>query len=235
VDFARLNAFVGYGSLQASIWFLGMEEGVNRRFDFEESVRARIRTFRSPTIGLATGQRLLGLPLGAPRRLSQVWLFMAKIALALNGDPEWHEPERVHRYVLDELGAPAGNTLLTELLPLPRKRDQQWPSMYSRWFPDSSTYENQTKPGRIQRLRCLMEAHRPRVVFAYGSRHWTAYEDAFTNTGGWQEFAGPRAKMRAGKLQASGGVAVLLPFLGNGQFSTGDVLAVRARVGRCGR
>jgi hypothetical protein len=221
-DFRRLMAFVGYGHLAAPIWFLGMEEGFHKQQNMLRGLTARVRRFTLPTIGLAEGQRLLGLPLDARGRLlSQVWTFMARIVLSSCGDARSSERAQIKHYVLHEMGAAAGITLLAELLPLPRPGIGAWPAEYARWYSDPSAYEADVRPRRTEMFRRLLEEHQPRAVIAYGRANWGHYKEVVGPGVRWEDVAGSSRHMQVAR--SSGGCTVLLlPFLGQGQFTVRD-------------
>jgi hypothetical protein len=194
--------FVGYGHLAAPIWFLGMEEGFHAQQDEAHGLRARLAF--PPTIGLAEGQRLLGLALDDPRRrLSQAWMFMARMVLAGSDDTAYADAARVRAYVRTELGSPTGATLLTEILPLPRPRASGWPATYEQWYASTREYEEAVRPLRTEMLRCLLQQHRPAAVVAYGRRNWLHYKMVVDATTAWAPLDGTDGRVQMASLGAN--------------------------------
>jgi hypothetical protein len=173
----KLLRFIGYGRLEAPIWFIGMEEGGGG----EANLRTRL-TF-DPVMDLARAQRMLGygayfdLP---PPKIQPTWRALIQITLGVMGRPT--EAEAVAGYQVRELGRAHGDTLLTELMPLPAPTTRHWP--YQALFADPrfasrDRYLNTIKPHRIQLLRDLIANHKPRLVICYGKSYWTDFKRLF--------------------------------------------------------
>lgn len=172
----KLLAFIGYGTLDADVWFLGMEEAGGG----EENIRIRVGF--DPVEDCAEAHKKLGvLNLhSGKRKIQRTWRGMCYIMLALNG----HEPttEAIRSYQAESLGCFGGNTLLTELMPIPKPKISQWgyeellPQFHSR-----EDYYKQIRPRRIQYLKDLLTRHSPKVVIGYGKGFWPAYKELFSD------------------------------------------------------
>ena len=166
--------FIGYGRLDADVWFLGMEEAGGG----DENIRTRLR-FR-PVEDNAEAHKLLGVTHlhWGRRKIQRTWRGMCYIMLRLDG----REPtrENIRSYQAEKLGRFGGNTLLTELMPLPKPKVKRWD--YEELIPQFASreeYYRVVKPRRIGYLRALITEHRPRVVVCYGKAFWSDYRELF--------------------------------------------------------
>lgn len=88
--------------------------------------------------------------------------------------------ENIRKYQAESLGRFHGNTLLTELMPIPKPKISRWdydellPQFFSR-----RDYYQQIKPQRIIYLRELIAKHRPKVIIGYGKGFWSDYKQLF--------------------------------------------------------
>jgi hypothetical protein len=169
-----LLAFIGYGTLDADIWFLGMEEAGGG----EENIRIRVGF--EPVEDCAEAHRKLGVTNlhWGKRKIQRTWRSMCYIMLALDG----HQPrtKNIRSYQAERLGRIRGNTLLTELMPIPKSKISQ--CGYEDLLPQFSSrkdYYEQVKPGRIQYLQGILVKHSPKVVIGYGKAFWSAYKELF--------------------------------------------------------
>jgi hypothetical protein len=106
---------------------------------------------------------------------------MCYIMLRLDG----REPtlENIRTYQAEKLGRFNGNTLLTELMPIPKPKVKRWG--YDELIPQFATreeYYRVVKPRRIEYLRALLTEHRPNVVVCYGKAFWGDYRQLFEGT-----------------------------------------------------
>lgn len=170
----HLLNFIGYGTLDADVWFLGMEEAGGG----EENIRTRLK-FR-PVEDNARAHKMLDVTkLHWGRRVIQrTWRGMCYIMLRLEGK----EPtrENIRTYQAEKLGRYGGNTLLTELMPIPKPKVRRWD--YDELIPQFDSredYYQTVKPRRIEYLRGLVEKHRPKVVIGYGKGFWSDYRQLF--------------------------------------------------------
>jgi hypothetical protein len=170
----HLLNFVGYGTLDADVWFFGMEEAGGG----EANIRTRLR-FQTVE-DCAEAHAMLGVrKLHWGRRVIQrTWRGMCHIMLRLEG----REPtrENIRDYQADHLGRSHGRTLLTELMPIPKPAVSQWG--YEELIPQFASrddYYRQVRPRRIRYLQRLLSEHRPRVVVGYGKAFWPAYRELF--------------------------------------------------------
>jgi hypothetical protein len=184
----KLLNFKGYGNPGGPLWFVGIEEyGPTDPQQLAENLRTRI-AFRDvedlPAVHAAP-------PLGPVAGLIPTWATMSKIVLRLRREPDWPDREICRRYQSEELGRLDGETFLTELLPLPKPSDVHFPEWWP--WPSWDEYAKQALPRRVDMIRKLFEANRPRLVFCYGKSYWNYHRKIF-----------PEAKfipILAGKMQ----------------------------------
>jgi hypothetical protein len=197
----KLLDFKGYGNPAGPYWFVGIEE-------YGQGTEQVLLTRASKFQEIDDLSRVHSLPdfYFDVSKLIPTWGSMCKIVLRLKDDPDWWDRETCRRYQSQTLGTADGETFLTELLPLPKPSDRDWPD----WWPWSSweEYAEKVVPHRIEMIRTLFDAHRPHFVFCYGKSYWPYHKKVF-----------PEADFRpivAGKVQmAVLGTSriVLTPFL----------------------
>ena len=172
----HLLKFVGYGDLKAEYWFLGMEEGGGG----EENIRARL-VFRHIE-DCADAHKILGITKfhRGKRIIQRTWRGMCYIMLRLqNHEPN---PENIRNYQAEQLGRFGGNTLLYELMPLPKPSIGDWD--YEKLIPQFSSrtdYYEKVKPMRKELLSNLYLEYSPKAVIAYGKNFWQDYQELFPN------------------------------------------------------
>jgi len=173
-ELEHLLNFIGYGRLDADIWFLGMEEAGGG----DENIRTRLK-FRSVEDN-AEAHKMLGITYlhWGKRKIQRTWRGMCYIMLSLEGK----EPtiERIRSYQAEKLGRLEGNTLLTELMPIPKPKVRQWD--YRELIPQFASREDYyqiVKPRRIKYLGALIEEYNPKVVIGYGKAFWNDYRALF--------------------------------------------------------
>ncbi|MEW4488917.1 hypothetical protein AB1L42_12595 [Thalassoglobus sp. JC818] len=170
----HLLGFIGYGSLSASSWFIGMEEGGGG----EENLRTRLQ-FQAVEDCKAAHEKLGVTRFHGDRpRIQSTWGKMARVMLRLKGETPTREATR--RYQAEQLGRSHGETLLAELMPIPKPNIRQW--SYDDLIPQFSSrddYYAAVMPGRIKFLRALFNSHQPRLVIAYGKKYWPSFKQLF--------------------------------------------------------
>jgi len=173
-ELEHLLKFVGYGNLDASVWFLGMEEAGGG----ETNIRARLQ-FRQVEDNL-DAHDLLGITkhhLGK-KVIQRTWRGMCYIMLRLEGaNPS---TENIRNYQAAHLGRFHGSSLLCELMPLPKPNVASW--NYEELIPQFTSrnhYYQAIKPRRVQHLRQLLDKHHPGIVIGYGKNYWPDYQELF--------------------------------------------------------
>lgn len=173
-ELEHLLNFVGYGKLDAEVWFLGMEEAGGG----ESNIRARLK-FRTVE-DCAEAHHILGITKHhiGKKIIQRTWRGMCYIMLRLEGKEV--DTESIRNYQADYLGRFKGNSLLTELLPIPKPRISDWG--YENLFPQYSSrdeYYLTVKPRRVNYLQKLIDDHHPKTVIGYGKKYWKDYQELF--------------------------------------------------------
>lgn len=175
-DFEGLSHFVGYGNLDADYWFIGMEEGGGGK----ENLEAR-KQF-SQVMDCAEAHEILGITKYHKGKniIQRTWRGMCCIMLALEGKEI--NTESIREYQANNLGRSKGNTLLCELMPIPKPRLDAWE--YFSLFPQFSSredYYRKIKPRRIKYLRSILAENKPNFVIYYGKKYWDDFKLLFPN------------------------------------------------------
>lgn len=173
-ELAHLLHFVGYGVLNADVWFLGMEEAGGG----EENIRARLK-FRQVE-DCAEAHKILGITKHhwGKKTIQRTWRGMCYIMLCLEGkDPT---AENIRNYQADDLGRYQGNTLLGELMPIPKPSISDW--AYEDLIPQYTSREDyyaKVKPYRLDYLHKRIHENHPKTIIAYGKSYWSEYQTLF--------------------------------------------------------
>jgi hypothetical protein len=188
IDTARLNDFMhrfyGYGSWDAPLWFVGMEEGGGNTL---EELECRLKSWdgSDDLVDLKDfHSKLGGTDWFSDRpKIQSTWGKLIRVALACEGRTP--DRESVRTYQRDELGRKNGSTALLELLPLPSPSTSHWiyGSLELATLKDRASYRDAMIPFRTDAIRRRLKQHQPRVVLFYGldyREHWeTIVEQPF--------------------------------------------------------
>ncbi|HXG35848.1 MAG TPA: hypothetical protein VNL15_02655 [Dehalococcoidia bacterium] len=168
-EWERIYRFKGYGNPRGDFWFVGIEE-----YGDENGKSLRLKATLNEIEGLAKVHDQLKFPMTT---LIPTWHTMSKIILLINGHQDWNDTETCRKYQSQQLGRLDGETFLTDLLPIPKRGDGQWPD----WMPFHSwqEYANRLLPRRVGMLKELFEVGQPRFVFCYGKGYWICYKQIF--------------------------------------------------------
>lgn len=196
-ELAHLLKFVGYGSLTAPVWFLGMEEGGGG----EDNLRKRLKFDVVEDCKEAHAQLGITRFHGDRPRIQRTWRSMCYIMLSLN----YQKPTTaaIRDYQAKKLGQTDGDTLLVELMPIPKPRVSNWE--YETIIPQYSSRDNYYQsvlPQRMELLQTLISTHGPQVVIGYGKSFWEEYQQLFPNA----EFSDTKGFLTA----RSNGTSVIL-------------------------
>jgi hypothetical protein len=216
-----------------------MEEGLDESVvPLVENLRWRLEHFEQPFDTMTNHLQAPFMPKDANDKPilpgTQTWPTMAKIARYLtegeNGVPprDWQDRDKAKHYVKTRLGTEDGETLLLELLPLPKSGLASWPPLYNERFPEGlAAYWSEMFPKRCALLKRLATIeHEPTWVICYGKGHWKCYEQIFTGVKWTVEPIGAKAKVKKGVL--GGTTVVLTPFFGMGAMSNSALAALCA-------
>ncbi len=173
-ELEQLLDFVGYGRLDAPVWFLGMEEAGGG----EDNLRARLK-FRAVE-DCAEAHRILGITKHhwGRRVIQRTWRGMCYIMLKL--DNKATDAENIRAYQAESLGRFGGQTLLVELMPVPKSSIGAWG--YEELIPQYASredYYRKVKPRRLAYLQGLIRENKPQIVVGYGKSYWSEYRALF--------------------------------------------------------
>lgn len=177
--------FVGYGTLDAATWFVGLEEaGCSSVSELHRRIALWSELEEAPVVDLYEFHKRLGNTqfFSEHPKLQKTWAGLSRVMLGNDGQT----PTRgqVREYQATKLGRADGETLLTELLPLPKQSRKAWPYAELKselpCLEKKSEYRKTVLPKRIELLRGLISRHMPASVYFYGT----------SERGAWQEIAG---------------------------------------------
>ncbi len=172
-----MRRFFGYGSWDAKLWFVGMEEGGGESMD---EIERRLKSWdrRDDLADLAQYQAAIGEMRWCSNRatIQRTWGKLIHIALTAKGQPA--DTESVRRYQRDRFGRHGGDEAVIELLPLPSPSTSEWlyqssgiPTLASR-----KRYQDSIQPMRISAIRERIAKHRPEAVIFYGIGYKAQWE-----------------------------------------------------------
>lgn len=219
----RIVGFLGYGRLDAPIWFVGIEEGLGLENDEEAINNLRARAKFEPVMDLREAHEQLRedgrtIDIAHKKSFTAVWIWMAKIVLAHRGQI-W-DLESAKNYVRTKLGRRDGETFLTELSPIPSSRtsDKKWRNYFQQDGSIKSMLED-----RRRKLITLLDENPPQLVICYGNS--SVLKSKFTDLlhAKWEpvQTTPPISKSENSKY-------LLPPFFGNGRMS-GSVIEALLR------
>jgi len=148
----------------------------------EDNIRARLR-FRQVE-DCAEAHQILGITKHhtGKKIIQPTWRGICYLMLRLEGQPV--DRESIRAYQANHLGRFHGNSLLCELMPIPKPRVDEWEyEELIPQFPSLGAYHQVVKPRRIRYLRGLIRERQPRIVVCYGKGPgescWAAYRELF--------------------------------------------------------
>jgi len=180
-DWDRIEAFIGYGRLDAPVVFIGMEEGLA-----DVNALASDLTLRSTFVpvmdleqahrGIVDGESLFS---DSPRR-QPTWRVMADVMLHFEGrmfaNADGRSDAR-RAYRAKRLGRSDGDSLLTELLPYPHPKRSDW--LYADRFASRENYVEKIWPLRRSLLTEVLGAATRRAIVGYGKGDWENFKMLF--------------------------------------------------------
>lgn len=217
---ARLSNFIGYGSSDPDVVYLGIEEadgGVDtigirvEHFDDIEDLRLaqeKLRTYGG-----------LGGPFDTPNRDPvQQWNTAAIFTLALAGHADHSRRENWRTYWRHRLGRRDSESFLMECFPIPRHSIAKGIPGY-----DPMSLWRET---RVHVLRRFLDRCDPQFLIAYGKQAHACCDDLFASRD-WTTVPGTRWE-----VGSTSGRTVLarVGFFGRGQFSRHDILPIAAEM-----
>jgi hypothetical protein len=257
---AKLLGFAGYGPAAPRFVFIGPEEGSEGSpINLQTRCNAFPSTRHDREIAcrdLAAGFNAQGLRSEAQRYLDALtpgteptWTLAARLVAALRDPPTaWEDEYR-------RLGTLDGDTLLTELFPLPKPGMRNWPPPYVRMFGyrNQDAYYNALWPrgvtpgSGVSRRADLLASTLANIplsqtsyVFGYGRgarktsssggkqfEFWERFDRLFAMHGKWTTVMAEVAEVAR---HSSGAVVARLAHPSRNQITTGDLPALLAAI-----
>lgn len=177
-----MNTFMGYGDLSAKTWFVGMEEGGGNSI---ENIKLRIESWETrgchaiedcAEYHKAIGEgHLFKTPLGSAQRTWD-WLMRAQ----LFSEGQTSNVLASKRLQAERWLRHGSGTCAIELLPLPSPSVRVW--HYSKFsknplLQDRDSYKAAMLPRRINVIKSMISAHRPRNVLFYGKQYLSYWKE----------------------------------------------------------
>ncbi|MAT70329.1 MAG: hypothetical protein CMJ58_12490 [Planctomycetaceae bacterium] len=188
-----MSTFLGYGSLSASTWFIGPEEGGGQSV---EELEKRIAVWQAlgkrPTVDLCEFHIRLGVTKYFASRptIQRTWGQLVRVHLAASGKAT--NTRVVRTYQAERLGRADGDSLLGELLPLPKSSLRAWPyaplASSIACLRTQEAYRDELQPQRIELWQNMLTRYRPETVVFYGTNQKAL----------WESIAGVRFDTRHG-------------------------------------
>lgn len=170
----RINNFWGYGSLEAPVWFVGMEEGLGPTVDTEE-LEVRFRSAdEKTTIDM---RRDMGHLVGHMKwfrknsPIQATWKYPIALYLYLKNHkiPTQQEIREHQGLVLGDTLKKESSTI--ELMPLPSQKAHQSTWLYEKYgilgLSSRKEYLATCKPKRVQELKNLVRKYSPELIIFF--------------------------------------------------------------------
>ncbi|ETB64117.1 TPA: hypothetical protein DIC38_00635 [Candidatus Nomurabacteria bacterium] len=179
----RIKNFFGYGSLDSTVWFVGMEEGLNPGIDVKELELRFLSAFGNVTIDMRKDMSRLEGHMKWFKKDSPIqatWKYPIALYLYLKNNriPTKEEIREHQGLVLGDKEKKESTTI--ELMPLPSNKANQSTWLYKKYnvpgLNSRKEYLEMYKPERVQKLKKLIEKHRPKLVIFYSLTYlpeWT--------------------------------------------------------------
>lgn len=179
----RIQTFWGYGSLDAPVWFVGMEEGVHHKETAEEFTERFKATAGKATVDIRKDMRAVPnhtqwfIP---HPKIQPTWKYLIALFLYLQSGTK-PTTEEIRTYQEKRLGdTMLKETALLELMPLPASSLKKKAWLYATLgIPELTTrdvYLAQYKQERVNKLQLLIQKHQPNIVVFYSLMYQPDWE-----------------------------------------------------------
>lgn len=171
--------FFGYGTFDAPVWFVGMEEGGGNDI---EQVAKRLAVWKERGCLDLEDLEQYHRDFGVSKFWKQknpptqpTWNKLIRLLLAAKSNTASDiSLTAVKEYQREQLGKVGGTTCLLELLPLPSPSKKDW--WYREWsehpqLRSRKAYEDWLIADRIHSIRSRIHEHQPAAVIFYGSEY----------------------------------------------------------------
>jgi hypothetical protein len=229
-----LEGFIGYGKKNAEIIFFGIEEGgggyenLKMRFSMDKYEYLDCKKFHLDNLKVT---RFHNEDEKHSVELQQVWKFMSYLMLRYKGHSKKkildNNRQLLREYQNNRLGTTneKGETLLTELFPIPCDSDEIWGTKnesYTKIIPQYKSkkdYRQSILPLRKKKFQNLINStdFSASVIICYGKRNWKEFEKFFNGFNVKFQEINTSKECKMGILKDDIKV-FLTPFFGNGQM-----------------
>ena len=235
----KLESFIGYGRKDAKTIFFGLEEaggGIENlkvRLGIKDYELLDCRDFHLKHLGLNGDYKLHNYNPIHKVKFQPVWRYMSYMKLRLEGkSPDSlfkNNKQALREYQNNYLGSTRedGDTLLTEIYPIPCKNMNHWIDGKNKpkegriipQYKSKKEYQEKVLPKRQELFKNLFnsEDFQANTIFCYGKSKWKEFKKFFSEFNIIWEEVHP-GKTYKGSLNGNTKI-YLIPFLGNGQVS----------------
>jgi hypothetical protein len=163
----HLLNFIGYGRVDADIWFFVMEESGGS----EDGLRARLKFEELEDLPGMFQNHSVTTFLGARKGMCEIMLRLADRKA---------DQAALQVYQSEYLGGRQGATLVCAINPLPKTESTEWsyPTLLPQYSSMQAFYEEH-KTERLDLYRQLVDEHNPKMVLCIGKEHWDEYREIF--------------------------------------------------------
>jgi len=177
------DKFLGYGNINAPIWFIGMEPSAPNSTELVKKFFDVWVKRGSPDIDDVRDSHLQidknhysELFLGKIK-YQKTWGGLIKILFALNGKKDFTTDD-VKQYQSDKLGRLNSDHCLLELLPLPSPNNTagKLEKLYSNFINTRKEYEKKYLPSRVLKIKSLIKFKKPKLILFYGFKYLSNFE-----------------------------------------------------------
>ncbi len=178
----RIKNFWGYGNLRGDVWFVGMEEGYNENNEillerFKATAHAEVFDIYDD-LKVDPGH-VYWFEDGAPTQSTYRRLIYLLLYLQNKTEPTL---EDIRDFQIKKFGRKISNHAALELMPLPAKSINKKDWLYTdadvEGLGSRKQYLEKYKPARVQRLRELIETHKPKIVIFYSRTYLSDWQGA---------------------------------------------------------
>jgi hypothetical protein len=234
IELQKLEDFIGYGKPGAKIVFMGLEEAgggrsnLKTRLGIDDYKYLDCKDFH---INKLKHSELHSVNTNAKVKLQPVWKFMSYIMLRLKDERDSNifrdNCQMLRDYQNNLLGTTSdkGETLLTEIFPIPCSSLNKWGNKddsYTEIIPyykDKKNYKEEVFPKRQKIFKQLIQSEefQAQAIICYGKTHWSKFKALFNQFN--IEFEKMNLSKPCEKANLNKTTILLIPFLGNGQVS----------------
>jgi hypothetical protein len=187
----RIKNWWGYGSFEAPVWFVGMEEGLGGTQPTELENRF-LATDGKITMDIRKGMETVPLHIRALDEQQPLWDYQIALYLYLKNGTEPKQNERSDYQKRTFANIDVKETACIDLMPLPSRGTKESDWFYAKYddgnlnLESRSRYLKKYKTARVEALKELINEHKPKVVIFCSL--------GYLRTGDWAKIIGENPK-----------------------------------------